>query len=216
MRAQGIARPVEHRVPFGGLPVDKRLGRIGPIAEQVRPSIADNLGQDLAGHLRTGVAVDVAKVVTWLGALPVAGGIVVLAAAWLAARRRALEAIVLVAGMGLTVAAVHVAKAAVDRPRPTGALVDTLGQSYPSGHAAYAIGLVAAAVALSRTAPALRTVGLVTIALVAAVVVGATRIYLRAHYLSDVLGGAGLAAALFALCGLVALIVDFVRHNEAR
>ena len=43
-----------------------------------------------------------------------------------------------------------------------------------------------------------------TAAVVLAVVIGLTRVYLRAHYLSDVEGGWGLAAAIFALLGLVA------------
>ena len=49
--------------------------------------------------------------------------------------------------------------------------------------------------------------------LVLAALVGATRVYLRAHYVSDVLGGFGLAAAVFALCGTVAVVVAFLRHN---
>ena len=48
-----------------------------------------------------------------------------------------------------------------------------------------------------------------------AVVVALSRVYLRAHYLSDVLGGAGLAAAIYALCGVVALVVAYVRQNAA-
>ena len=48
---------------------------------------------------------------------------------------------------------------------------------------------------------------------VLAVLVGATRVYLRAHYVSDVLGGFGLAAAVFAVCGTVAVVVAFLRHN---
>jgi undecaprenyl-diphosphatase len=43
--------------------------------------------------------------------------------------------------------------------------------------------------------------------------VAATRIYLRVHYLSDVLGGAGMAAMIFGLCGMVALVVTHVRNN---
>ena len=42
----------------------------------------------------------------------------------------------------------------------------------------------------------------------------ASRVYLRVHYLSDVVGGWGLAAALFSVCGIVALVVAFVRNNE--
>ena len=47
------------------------------------------------------------------------------------------------------------------------------------------------------------------------VVVGLTRVYLRAHYLSDVEGGWGLAVAIFALLGVVALVVGRLRQNEA-
>jgi undecaprenyl-diphosphatase len=164
-------------------------------------------------QLRTQPAVDVAKVLTWLGSLAVVGPVVLVSAAWLAWRRRSAEALVLVAGTALTVIAVHVAKAATDRPRPAGGLVDTGGESFPSGHAANSVALVAVAVALSRTAPKLRSAGLVTVAVVVAAVVGATRLYLRVHYLSDVLAGYGLAATIFALCGLVALVGEFVRHN---
>jgi undecaprenyl-diphosphatase len=169
---------------------------------------------DLAHQLRLAPAVDAAKALTWLGAAPVAWTVTLAAAAWLALRRRVLEAAVLACGLGLTIALVALTKAEIDRPRPPHALVHTEGASFPSGHTAYAVALVAVAVALSRAAPAAaQRFGIVTVAVVVAVVVGLTRIYLRAHYLSDVLAGAGLAAAVFAICGIVALVVDFLRHN---
>lgn len=167
-------------------------------------------------HLQAGWAEHVAKVVTYLGSLAVAGPITGLAAVWLAVRRRGLEAAMLVAGMALTVVFVHVTKAATDRDRPLGALVDTHGSSFPSGHAAYVVALVAVAVALTRSTTALRSAGLTLVAIVIAAVVGASRLYLRAHFLSDVLAGYGLAAMIFALCAMVALVVDFMRHNGAR
>jgi membrane-associated phospholipid phosphatase len=40
-----------------------------------------------------------------------------------------------------------------------------------------------------------------------------SRVYLRAHFLTDVLAGWGLAAALFSVCGIVGLVVAVVRHN---
>jgi undecaprenyl-diphosphatase len=49
----------------------------------------------------------------------------------------------------------------------------------------------------------------------AAAVIGATRIYLGVHYLSDVLGGWGLGLAIFSACGVVALVVGYIRHNVA-
>ena len=118
-----------------------------------------------------------------------------------------------------TYAAVHITKDAVDRPRPPRPLVDTDGAAaIPSGHAAYAVAWVAVAVALSRALPGLASRVRVRrrSAIVIAVVVGLSRVYLRAHYLTDVIGGLGLGAALFALCGLVALVVGFVRDNAAR
>ena len=49
--------------------------------------------------------------------------------------------------------------------------------------------------------------------MIVASAIGLTRIYLRAHYLSDVVAGWGLGATIFALCGIVALVVAFLRHN---
>jgi undecaprenyl-diphosphatase len=51
---------------------------------------------------------------------------------------------------------------------------------------------------------------------VLAAVIGLTRVYLRAHYISDVMGGWGLGAAIFSLAGMAALVVAFLRHNGAR
>jgi membrane-associated phospholipid phosphatase len=101
--------------------------------------------------------------------------------------------------------------------RRPGSLIDTAGQSYPSAHAAYAVAWLAIATVLVRTLPGLgRTTAIVIAAAVLAVVIAATRVYLRAHYLSDVVGGAGLATAIFALCGMGGLVVAHLRHNDRR
>ena len=73
---------------------------------------------------------------------------------------------------------------------------------------------VAVAVALSRALPTIAArFAFVTVAIVIAIVVGLSRIYLRAHYLSDVVGGWGLGAAIFGLCGLAVLVIGYVRNN---
>jgi membrane-associated phospholipid phosphatase len=93
--------------------------------------------------------------------------------------------------------------------------VETDGLSYPSGHAAYGVAWVACAVVLVRGGARFTTrFAAVTAAVVLAVVIALTRVYLRAHYLSDVNGGLGLAAAIFALCGIGAVVVGHLRHNE--
>jgi undecaprenyl-diphosphatase len=187
------------------------------IGENLRETVGDTRAFELTGHLRTDVGIDVAKIVTALGAWPVPATALTLAAAYLLMRRHMLEGLTLLAGMALTTAAVSIAKAAEGRPRPLDPLVDTLGQSYPSGHTAYAVFWVAVAVALRHAFPGLasRAVAIVA-ALLIVVAVGVTRIYLRAHYLSDVVGGAAMAAALFALCAMGALVVAHLRQNEAR
>ena len=168
----------------------------------------------LADRLHMDMLVNVAKVVTALGSLPVAIALVALAAATLVWRRALRDALALVAGLALTYAAVHITKDAVDRPRPARALVDTDGAAYPSGHAAYAVTWVAVGVAITNALPNLASrFAVVTVATTIAAAVGASRIYLRAHYLSDVVGGWGLAAALFALCGTAALVIGYVRNN---
>jgi undecaprenyl-diphosphatase len=54
----------------------------------------------------------------------------------------------------------------------------------------------------------------VTVAIAAVVTVGLTRVYLRVHHLTDVLGGAALGVALWALVGAIAVVAGHVRHNE--
>jgi membrane protein DedA with SNARE-associated domain/membrane-associated phospholipid phosphatase len=169
---------------------------------------------DLGDKLRMDTLVDVAKVVTDLGALPTVAGLVAAAAGLLAVRRRYAEAIVLVLGLALIYIAVHVTKDAIDRPRPSGSLVETKGAAYPSGHAAYATAWVAVGVALTRRLGVVTSGALVFIALGIAAAVGLSRIYLRAHWWSDVAGGWGLGAGIFALLAAIALVVEYIRHNE--
>lgn len=159
---------------------------------------------------------DVARVLTEFGSAPTALAVSFGAAGWLLLLRRVPEALALVGGMVLLLWLVHAAKTGVDRPRPSDPFVRTLSLSYPSGHSAYATAWLAAAVAVARRLPHPRGRTLIAAAVAVVVAVGATRVYLRAHYLSDVVGGVGLGAGIFALCGLAALSVAGVRHNGRR
>ena len=112
-------------------------------------------------------------------------------------------------------AAVNVAKDALGRERPGGSFVGTSGHAYPSGHAAYAMAWIAVAVALTRRLRRVTSGVLVFIALAIAGAVGVSRIYLRAHWWSDVAGGWALGAGIFGLLAMIALVVDYIRNNEA-
>ncbi len=169
----------------------------------------------LVEDLRSGWLDGLAMGVSDIGQLAVTGTLIVVVAAVLLARRRVADALVLLAGMGLTVLVVNIVKDVEERARPLGSLVET-GDSfaYPSGHAAYGVAFVAIAVAISRALPGpVSRALLVAVSIVLAVAVALSRVYLRAHYLSDVLGGVGTALACFGLCGMVGLIVAFVRQN---
>src|SRR5919109_1048145 len=183
------------------------------LSESLNPTPLDTELLDLSDNLNSQVAVDVAKVASGLGALPTVGALVAVTAVLLAGRRRVSELVVLLLGMGLIYAAVHIAKAAVDRPRPAAPLIDTASSSFPSGHAAYATAWIAVALVLTRRLGLTGHVAVVTGAVAIATAVGLSRIYLRAHYWSDVAAGWGIGVGIFGLLTAIALIVDHIRHN---
>jgi membrane protein DedA with SNARE-associated domain/membrane-associated phospholipid phosphatase len=174
----------------------------------------DRAAFDIADRLYSDTVKDVVVWITALGSFPVVAVLVGLTTAWAGLRRRYFEAAVLPVSFLVTWLAVEVTKAAYDRPRPAGSHVHTEGMAYPSGHAAYVVAWVACAVVLVRAGSGLATrFAVVTAAIVVAAVVGLTRVYLRAHYLSDVEGGWALGVAIFALLGVVAVVVGWLRQN---
>jgi undecaprenyl-diphosphatase len=175
---------------------------------------SDRTGFDVADDLRTSGLTSVAKVVTAIGSTPAIVALVLATLAFLALRRRWLEFFPLAAGALLTNLAWPLVKDWEGRPRPPGALVDVSGFAFPSGHAANSVAWVAVAVALAHCVPRqVGRAGIVVAAIVLAAAIGLSRVYLHVHYLSDVLGGWGLGAALFSVCACTALLVAAVRHN---
>jgi membrane protein DedA with SNARE-associated domain/membrane-associated phospholipid phosphatase len=170
---------------------------------------------DLANDLSSQLLTDVAKAVGDLGALPTTAGVVAVTSIVLAARGRILEVIVLVGGFIIVYAAVHITKGAIERPRPVDPAVDTSGSSFPSGHAAYAIAWIAAALMYTRRLR-LTSAAVVTGAVTLAVAIGLSRIYLRVHLWSDVAGGWGLGVGVYGLLVAIAIVVDNMRHNGGR
>jgi membrane protein DedA with SNARE-associated domain len=188
------------------------------VGREPGPTPGDMTAMEVVESLRTGWLTDLAKVVTALGSGVVIWGLTTVCAAFLAARRRWTEFAVLIAGMTLTSIGFHEIKAAVDRPRPPGPLVGYSGSSFPSGHAAYSVLYVWAAVTIvMRLRPGMaRAAAVVTAGIVLTALVGLSRVYLGVHYLSDVSAGWALGAAAFSLCAAVALVISQVRQNPRR
>jgi undecaprenyl-diphosphatase len=168
---------------------------------------------DISADVRTSTLTDLAKVVTNFGAFPTCAAVIIVTAIVLGTRGRVPEVLVLVGGFVLVYFAVQAAKAGVDRPRPNGALIETEGSAFPSGHAAYVTAWIAAALMFTRR---LRLAGaaLVTGAVVLAAAVGLSRVYLHAHHWSDVAAGWGLGVGIYGLLAAIAMVVEHMRHNE--
>lgn len=167
------------------------------------PLSVDRWAFEVAGDVRASWLTDAARVLTTLGLIAVVGPAVLAAAAILLWRGHSGRAVALTAGAALTWAGVWIIKAMVDRARPPAPLVHTAGQSYPSAHAANSVGWLALSAALCAVISTRggRAAAVLAGALLT-VLVGLSRIYLRAHYLSDVVGGEAFALASYALAAL--------------
>jgi membrane-associated phospholipid phosphatase len=168
------------------------------------PSLAaDSRAFHIANELRTPALDHAARIVTTLGLLVIVGPVLVIGAALLTHRRRRARAASLLIGAALAWISVWITKVAVDRARPPAPLVHTSGQSYPSGHAANSVGYLALAIALTVAIPSrIGRILAVAAGALLTVLVGLSRIYLRAHYASDVLAGEALATAMYALAAI--------------
>jgi membrane-associated phospholipid phosphatase len=155
-----------------------------PVDEQVLAWVIDH---------RTPSWTTIAQTVTHLADPWVVALLVLLTAlALLAVRRRRLAVFVVVSSAGAA-AVSSVAKQAMDRTRPPTEswLGEAWGPAFPSGHATQSVALYGAlaivACVLVRS-PGWRAV-FVSSAVAVAAMVGATRVYLGVHWMSDVLCG---------------------------
>jgi membrane-associated phospholipid phosphatase len=146
--------------------------------------------------------VRVFEVVTYAGNAAVLGLVVLTAAVVLFRRNKINEAALLIVAFGGAVVLNGLLKLVFHRSRPELAFVHLDTYSFPSGHAAVSAATFTAAAWLLglryRTWRARLLVGLATLAAVA--VVGFSRLYLGAHYLSDVLAGISFGVAWATLC----------------
>ena len=179
------------------------------IALTVAVGTSSSLGIDaraftIAHDLQAPWLTHAARIITSFGLIAIVGPAVLLGAGLLARTGHRARAVVLLAGAAGTWVSFWITKWAVDRPRPPAPLVHTAGQSYPSGHAANAVAWLALAIGLGALLRTRRARG-IAIALGGAItlLIGLTRVYLRAHYASDVIAGYALAVVVYAVAAIV-------------
>jgi membrane protein DedA with SNARE-associated domain/membrane-associated phospholipid phosphatase len=178
------------------------------------PTALDRASLDFVNRIRSSWLDDVARTVTDLGSLPVVFSIAAVSAVGLAAKRRWAELWVLLVGVAVIAFVPAVIKDLTDRPRPLAPLDDTTrNTAFPSGHAtASTIYVWLAATVAVRLVPGFtRRTMLIVAGIVVTALIGLSRVYLRVHWMSDVLAGWGLGMAAFSLAAALALVVVHIR-----
>jgi undecaprenyl-diphosphatase len=163
---------------------------------------------------RTEWLTSVMKVATWLGSTAVIVPVGLVVGFFFVLRRRewrplALLAAVVAGAVGLD----DIVRPLVGRPRPPSSIWigQYSGAAFPSGHATQSIAFYAMLAIVLGVGRSLRAKSaLWSAAALAVVVVGASRIYLGAHWMTDVLGGYALGATSVAVT-VVVLVVSSSR-----
>jgi membrane-associated phospholipid phosphatase len=137
----------------------------------------------------------IAEGLSWVGGVWVNWTVRIVALAVLAVRRQFLQFTAFALAVITSEILIGTLKAAYDRPRPPGSLIGTSGASFPSGHA-IAAAVTAVGLVLVILPPGPARWKWETRAIAFAFVMALSRVYLRAHWLSDVVAGALLGGAL--------------------
>lgn len=148
-----------------------------------------------AGAVRNEPTTAVSVALSWLGSGMVNWPLRVAALVLLAWRRHWLRATAFTLAVVTSELFIGPVKAAVGRPRPPGALIETSAAAFPSGHAiATAVTAVGLVLVLARPGPSRWRWEVHAVLLTS--VMALSRVYLRAHWLSDTVAGALLGAGL--------------------
>ena len=154
----------------------------------------------------------IAKVFNVLGLVYVTLPVRIVLAGYLALRRRWWHLAAFIAAVVASEVLIGLLKGIYDRARPPGSLVATSGASFPSGHAvAASVTVVAAVIALVPAGRQRAWWGAAAVAF--SILMGLSRAYLGAHWLSDATAGIllGTSCAL-----LAALIADQFQRQQLR
>lgn len=154
----------------------------------------------LLQSLRTNIGDNIFLIVTILGSSKVMVGSTALILTWLVFKRYWRAAIHWLALFLATGWSIHVFKSLFYSSRPTGFLVTDLTSSFPSGHTLLTISLLGFLAALiGQEIPTKKRRIAYIAAIVISIIVGSSRLYLGAHWLTDVLGSLFLGATLILL-----------------
>jgi undecaprenyl-diphosphatase len=195
-----IALAIATGALFALMAIEAGRGRVQPVDDAFLRWIASG---------RTGSLTTVAKLFNLIGLTYVMTPVRVGITAYLAIRRRWWHLIAFVSAIVVSEIAIGTLKALYDRPRALGSLVETSGASFPSGHAvAASVTAVAAVIALFPEGPRRYAWGAIAVAF--SFVMGLSRAYLGAHWLSDAI--AGVVLGTFIALG-TALITHRVRER---
>jgi len=172
----------------------------------------DNAWLRLMVSGRTPPLTAVAKVFNVLGLVYVTLPVRIALAGFLALRRRWWHLTAFAAAIVLSEVLIGSLKGSYDRARPPGSLVATSGASFPSGHAiAASVTVVAAVIALVPAGRRRTWWGAAAVAF--SIMMGLSRAYLGAHWLSDATAGILLGTS----CALVtALVTDQFQRRRHR
>jgi len=171
-----------------------------------QPLGVDTWVHDRAADLANGGVITVARGITHLGDSLVAwitAGAVTIA---LLVARRWWPALAVGGGMALAVLLVRIGKAVVDRARPLDAVAHGSGTSFPSGHSTYGVLWLVLGIVATLVIPALAGRRWpVVLGAVITLLIPLTRVYLRPHWVTDVIGGLSAGVLAFALTGALAI-----------
>ncbi|MBL8532079.1 MAG: phosphatase PAP2 family protein [Hyphomonadaceae bacterium] len=156
--------------------------------------------------------------ITALGGFAVLTLLTLLAAGYLLVSRKWIEAAMLVIAVGGGTLISEGLKIGFARPRPdlVAHVVETTSMSFPSGHAmlsAVTYLTLGALLAQAQSRQALR-IYIVGAAMLTALLVGVSRIYLGVHWPTDVLGGWCLGAAWALICWAAAMALTRRRADK--
>jgi undecaprenyl-diphosphatase len=170
----------------------------------------DDAARELAVRVRNGPSTAVAVALSLIGSVWVIWPLRVLIALLLVVRTRWLQLTAFALSVITSEVAIGGLKALYDRPRPPGSMIETSAASFPSGHAIAAT-VTGFWVVIAVVPPTPARWKWAAWAVAFAFVMAMSRVYLSAHWLSDVVAGALLGAGI--AFGWPALLMTFTRDD---